>query len=380
MEEEPVPTENEDGRVEIQEPLVPTSPFREPLEEIPLTQPSPQKGLVEGEEVAFETAKDVPPNSGDVPPEQEKTQKEENGVEIPDVDLTRHQQDAALGKRPGKGRKPKAPKEQEAKPKGHKKGKGRGKGKSPAKGRGGAKGKGRSKGKGGKARKALDFEDSKNDEQLSLIRQEPELWTDSGDEKGEPVKPKAKAAPKRHSKAKAVAESEDSRVPKRARSDQVKPADGEGSNPKKTRKDEEKVDKVKPAPKTRSKKQKDQGKANEEEEKPEKKSRKGKTQDPEEQTKRKSKATAKDEQGKEEDQSKKQRRNGVMHTIPRFQHSTIVPYWSRGAVALKVKTGLGVSGLTQARLSKKILFQNLKGLKHAYKNHLLQTTAQWIRI
>ena len=36
--------------------------------------------------------------------------------------------------------------------------------------------------------------------------------------------------------------------PKRARSDQVKPADGEGSNPKKTRKDEEKVDKVKPAP------------------------------------------------------------------------------------------------------------------------------------
>ena len=31
-----------------------------------------------------------------------------------------------------------------------------------------------------------------------------------------------------------------------------------------------------------------------------------------------------------------------------FSHSSIVPYWSRNAVALKVKTGLGVSGLTQA--------------------------------
>ena len=223
--------------------------------------------------------------------------------------LTRVQQDMALGKVPGKGRRPKKDKKDvDAAP-----GRGRGRNKGEGKGRGrGAKA---AKSKASKPRECrkLPLENVDPSEDFSLSK-DPELWEDSDDEE-KPISNPGGAASGSRPEADANAKpSRPEEVPKRrGRKPRVESA---GSAPKAAPK-KRSAPKEKPAPKKSAK-----GGPN---------SHGGKGKDK-----------------VEKDGDKGEGRVHKRPNIPVFETSTIVPYWSRNAIALKVPTGFTKSGWTQA--------------------------------
>lgn len=275
-----------------EDPITPDTKAAEVVPESPEGLPEENMDSVPGEAVEPEGDK------GEVAP---TTPKEHH---ILDELLTRVQQDLALGKVPGKGRRPK--KDADAAP-------GRGRGRN--KGEGG-KGRGRgakaAKSKASKPRECrkLQLENVDPSEEFSLSK-EPELWENSDEEK--PISNPGGAASGSRPEADAKAKpSRPEGVPKRrGRKPRVESA---GSAPKAAPK-KRSAPKEKPAPK---------------------KSAKGEPNS---------------HGGKGKDKVEKDEGEGRVHkrpNIPVFETSTIVPYWSRNAIALKVPTGFTKSGWTQA--------------------------------
>ena len=273
-----------------------------PTQEDPITPDVKSPELVPNE-VVQESPKVLPEGNMDVVPGEAVEPEGDKGevAETPPIQqhhildemLTRVQQDLALGKVPGKGRKPK--KDADA---------------APARGRGRNKGgKGKGRGKGAKAAKSkaskpatcrrLPLENVDPAEKFSLTK-EPQLWEDSDEETpvSNPGGEASGSRPEAGAKAK-PAKPGDVAPKRRGRKPKVESA---GSAPKAEPK-KRRAPKEKPAPK---------------------KSAKGK-----------------DKVQKVEDGDRKPH-------IPVFKTCTIVPYWSRNAIALKVQTGLTKSGWTQA--------------------------------
>ena len=245
----------------------------------------------------------VEPEGGAVEPEGDKGEVAAASPKqhhILDELLTRAQQDLALGKVPGKGRRPKkdvaaAPGRGRARNKGES-GRGRGRGARAAK----------SKASKPAACRKLPLENVDPSEDFSLTK-EPESWVDSDEEM--PVSNSGGEASSSRPKGKAKAKParpEDGVAKRRGRKPRVESA---GSAPKPQPK-KRSAPKVKAAPK---------------------KSRKGEP-------------TKKVEEERDEGKGSTRKRPN----IPVFQTSTIVPYWSRNAIALKVHSALTKSGWTQA--------------------------------
>lgn len=296
----------------------------------------------------------IPPTQPE-PKEMEEEAGEEHQHHILDELLTRHKQDIALGKNPGKGRKKKGTTEVKATQAKTKSSKGRGRGRG--------KGRGRGSKKAAEEEAAADM--NPDEENFSLLKAEPELWIDS-DAEAEPasktdkqqqqaaespaVKPKARkgkkavkaesgasaSSPAPRAKAKANAKG---KAKTSSKGDKAK----EGATPKeglttRKRKAPEAGTDTPKTPKAKAKAKAKAGKSPKAKAAAKalaKKSKAGPKADPEAPSSPSAAAP------------KPPARKPKVKMNQPFKHSTIVPYWSRQAIALKVQTGLGVSGLTQ---------------------------------
>lgn len=184
-----------------------------------------------------------------------------------------------------------------------------------------AKGKAKAKAatKKGKLEKELDAAVGEESEKFSLTKEDPQLWTDSDEEKDtKSTETKGKSRGKGTSESGGALGSDDADVAE---------GKGKGKNGKGKKRE------------TKEQDTKEDGRA-------EKKIRKKKGEQEE-----KAKKGEKEKVGsKPEQDDTKERATRPKQAIDQpFQHSWIVPYRTRKAVALKVRTGEGKSGLTQAR-------------------------------
>lgn len=292
----------------------------------------------------------IPPTQPE-PKEMEEEAGEGQQHHILDELLTRHQQDIALGKNPGKGRKKKDTTEVKATQAKTKSSKGRGRGRGKGRGRG--------------SKKAVEEEEAGADmnpdeENFSLLKAEPELWIDS-DAEAEPAS-KTDKQQQQQQAAETPAPKPKARKGKKA----VKAESGASASSQAPRakakasakgkaKTSSKGDKAKEGLTTRKRKAPEAGTDTPKTPKAKAKAVAGKSPKAKAAAKalaKKSKAGPKADPEAPSSPSaaapKPLARKPKVKMNQPFKHSTIVPYWSRQAIALKVQTGLGVSGLTQA--------------------------------
>eukprot|EP00435_Cladocopium_sp_Y103_P009682 s95_g2.t1 len=271
------------------------------------------KDLPEGNSVAVpEEPGELEGEGGEVAPTSPKQHH------ILDELLTRAKEDLALGKVPGKGRKPKKNADEPG-------GRGRGRNKGEGKGRGRGARAAKSKASKPAVCRKLPLEDVDPSEQFSLTK-EPEIWKNSDEEIpiSNPEGEASAARPEAKAKAKAKAtKAEDGEPKRRGRKPRVESAaSAPDPKPEPKRRSAPKVPKkrsspkVKPAPKKSEK---------------------------EETTNKGRKGSKKVGDEGEAPVPKPKRPN-----IPLFQTCTIVPYWSRDAIAIKVQSTFTKSGWTQA--------------------------------